>query len=142
MVRNVSRYIKNEAQGCIISGHKRYAYSFIIYLCLHVLNVILNMYLLDIFIDGEFLDLGSRFVSLTYCFRTHQQNLKMQWKRLLDFKRLYETRCREEVASNQFYHQEISRLGKSSREAEKVMVKLFRSQLQQADIIMIWPFLF
>ena len=66
VVRNVSRYIKNEAQGRIISGHKRYAYSFILYLSLHVLNVIFNMYLLDVFIDGEFRDLGSRFVSTTY----------------------------------------------------------------------------
>ena len=54
------------------------------------------------------------------CFRSHQHNLKLQWKRLMESKRIYETRCREEVASNQFYHQEISRLGKSSREAEKV----------------------
>ena len=54
------------------------------------------------------------------CFRSHQQNLKMQWKRLMESKRVYEMRCREEVACNQFYHQEISRLGKSSKEAEKV----------------------
>ena len=53
-------------------------------------------------------------------FRSHQQNLKLQWKRLMESKRIYETRCREEVACNQFYHQEISRLGKSSKEAEKV----------------------
>ena len=53
-------------------------------------------------------------------FRSHQQNLKLQWKRLMESKRIYETRCREEVACNQFYHQEIARLGKSSKEAEKV----------------------
>ena len=62
MVRNVSRYINNEAK---VSGHKKYAYSFILYLCLHVINVMFNIYLLDIFIDGEFMGLGSRFVSYT-----------------------------------------------------------------------------
>ena len=46
----------------------------------------------------------------------------------MESKRIYETRCREEVACNQFYHQEISRLGKSSKEAEKV------EHLQQIDI--------
>ena len=59
-------------------------------------------------------------------FRSHQQNLKLQWKRLMESKRIYETRCRDEVACNQFYHQEISRLGKSSKEAEKV--KHFEAQ--------------
>ena len=63
VVRNVSRYINNEAK---VSGHKKYAYSFILYLCLHVINVIFNIKLLDIFIDGEFWDLGSRFVPYTY----------------------------------------------------------------------------
>ena len=42
----------------------------------------------------------------------------------MEAKRIYETRCREEVACNQFYHQEISRLGKSSKEAEKVYLRL------------------
>ena len=63
MVRNVCRYIDNEAK---VSGHKKYAFSFIFYLCLHVLNVIFNIYLLDIFIDGEFLGLGNRFVTSNY----------------------------------------------------------------------------
>ena len=54
--------------------------------------------------------------------RGHQTNLKIQWKRLNDTKRSYELRCREEVASNQFYHQEVSRLGKNSRDAEKVQI--------------------
>jgi len=58
--RNVCRYINNEAK---VSGHKKYAYGFILYLCLHILNVIFNIYLLDILIDGEFRGLGSRFVS-------------------------------------------------------------------------------
>ena len=63
----------------------------------------------------------------------------MQWKRLMESKRVYEMRCREEVACNQFYHQEISRLGKSSKEAEKVSyylkpliiinIKLIRNQV-------------
>ena len=59
VVQNVCQYINNVAK---VSGHKKYAYSFIFYLSLNVLNVIFNIYLLDIFIDGEFKDLGSRFV--------------------------------------------------------------------------------
>ena len=58
--QNVCRFINNEAK---VSGHKKYAYGFILYLCLHILNVILNIFLLDILIDGEFMRLGSRFVS-------------------------------------------------------------------------------
>ena len=61
--------------------------------------------------------------------RGHQTNLKIQWKRLNDTKRSYELRCREEVASNQFYHQEVSRLGKNSRDAEKVSFDRGRSSL-------------
>ena len=61
-------------------------------------------------------------------FRNHQQNLKLQWKKLMESKRIYETRCREEVACNQFYHQEISRLGKSSKEAEKAHTKYVKAR--------------
>ena len=52
--------------------------------------------------------------------RNHQQNIKVLWKRTGESKRIYEMKCREEVASNQFYHQEVARCGKSSKEAEKV----------------------
>ena len=63
VLENVSRYIKNENQ---VSGHKKYAYGYIFYLCMHILNVIFNFYLLDVFIDGDFLNLGSLFVSLAF----------------------------------------------------------------------------
>ena len=54
------------------------------------------------------------------CYRNHQQNIKVLWKRLSEAKRIYDLRCREEIASNQFYHQEVARCGKNSKEAEKV----------------------
>ena len=41
-------------------------------------------------------------------------------KRSSEAKRIYDLKCREEIASNQFYHQEIARCGKNSKEAEKV----------------------
>ena len=53
-------------------------------------------------------------------FRNHQQNVKVLWKRSSESRKLYELKCREEVASNQFYHQEVARCGKNSREADKV----------------------
>ncbi len=53
-------------------------------------------------------------------YRNHQQNVKVLYKRATEAKRVYEVRCREEVASNQFYHQEVARCGKNSREADKV----------------------
>ena len=44
-------------------------------------------------------------------------------KRSSEAKRIYDLKCREEIASNQFYHQEIARCGKNSKEAEKVYLK-------------------
>ena len=55
--------------------------------------------------------------------RLQQQSLKLHWKRAQEAKRIYDSRCREEVACNQVYHQEIARSGKSSREADKVRQK-------------------
>ena len=52
--------------------------------------------------------------------RNHQQNVKVLWKRAGESRKLYELKCKEEVASNQFYHQEVARCGKNSREADKV----------------------
>ena len=59
IVKNVSRFIKNDN----VSGHKKYAYGYLFYLCLHILNVIFNIYLLNVFISGDFLNLGTEFVS-------------------------------------------------------------------------------
>ena len=57
-----------------------------------------------------------------FFFRNHQQNVKVLWKRTCEAKRIYDLKCREEVASNQFYHQEVARCGKISKEAEKVSI--------------------
>ena len=56
--------------------------------------------------------------------RNHQQNVKVLWKRTCEAKRIYDLKCREEVASNQFYHQEVARCGKISKEAEKVSIEV------------------
>ena len=58
-----------------------------------------------------------------YVLRNHQQNIKVLSKRSSEAKRIYDLKCREEIASNQFYHQEIARCGKNSKEAEKVYLK-------------------
>ena len=59
-----------------------------------------------------------------FFFRNHQQNVKVLWKRTCEAKRIYDLKCREEVASNQFYHQEVARCGKISKEAEKVSIEV------------------
>ena len=61
-------------------------------------------------------------------YRNHQQNIKVLWKRLSEAKRIYDLRCREEIASNQFYHQEVARCGKNSKEAEKVRTNVISFQ--------------
>ena len=61
-------------------------------------------------------------MSIHKYYRNHQQNIKVLWKRSSEAKRIYELKCREEIGSNQFYHQEVARCGKSSKEAEKVSV--------------------
>jgi len=60
--------------------------------------------------------------------RNHQQNVKVLWKRTCEAKRIYDLKCREEVASNQFYHQEVARCGKSSKEAEKAHSKYAKAK--------------
>ena len=61
-------------------------------------------------------------IFMYFFFRNHQQNVKVLWKRTCEAKRIYDLKCREEVASNQFYHQEVARCGKISKEAEKVSI--------------------
>jgi len=60
--------------------------------------------------------------------RNHQQNVKVLWKRTCEAKRIYDLKCREEVASNQFYHQEVARCGKISKEAEKAHSKYAKAK--------------
>ena len=59
MVGNVARYIKNEIA---VWGHKKYAYGYLLYLGLNVFNVLFNIFLLNLFLNGEFLNLGTGFV--------------------------------------------------------------------------------
>eukprot|EP00092_Neocalanus_flemingeri_P075203 GFUD01093128.1.p1 GENE.GFUD01093128.1~~GFUD01093128.1.p1 ORF type:complete len:245 (-),score=59.73 GFUD01093128.1:47-682(-) len=44
-------------------GHKKYAYGFFFCQFLNLINVIFNIWLLDQFIEGKFLDLGSRWIN-------------------------------------------------------------------------------
>lgn len=74
--------------------------------------------------------------------RNHQQNVKVLWKRASEAKRIYELKCREEVASNQFYHQEVARCGKSSKEAEKVHVCLWCISMCPKGQLFLQPFVF
>jgi len=60
--------------------------------------------------------------------RNHQQNIKVLSKRSSEAKRIYDLKCREEIASNQFYHQEIARCGKNSKEAEKAYGKYAKAK--------------
>ena len=58
VVSNVARYIRDDIAD---AGHNKYAYGYLIYLILNVLNVLFNIFLLDLFLNGEFLSLGVRF---------------------------------------------------------------------------------
>ena len=58
VVSNVARYIRDDIAD---AGHNKYAYGYLIYLILNVLNVLFNIFLLDLFLNGEFLNLGIRF---------------------------------------------------------------------------------
>ena len=53
-------------------------------------------------------------------YRHSQQKLKSDHKKAMDAKKIYESRCNEEILSNQCYHQEVAKRGKASREADKV----------------------
>ena len=59
IVANVTKYIVKEAKTL---GHKKYAYGFWSCLILNFINAIFNFILLDIFIGGEFLNLGVRWL--------------------------------------------------------------------------------
>ena len=57
-----------------------------------------------------------------------QQRLKVDSRRFVDTKRAYETRCKEEIASNRNVYEERSRHGKDSREAERAEAKFTRQR--------------
>ena len=51
--------------------------------------------------------------------RSLQGQLRTAHKRMLEVKKSYEARCREEIQANQHYHQEVSRSGRDSSLAER-----------------------
>lgn len=55
--------------------------------------------------------------------RQSQQKLRLDYKKFIDAKKTYENRCGEEISSNQTYHQEVAKKGKSSKEADKAQLK-------------------
>merc|ERR1712080_25938 len=61
-IEKIAKFLHTYRKGM---GHRKYSYSY--YLCtgLNLLNVIINIILLDIFIDGQFLSLGSRWMSFS-----------------------------------------------------------------------------
>ena len=51
--------------------------------------------------------------------RSLQGQLRTAHKRMLEVKKSYEARCREEIQAAQHYHQEVSRSGRDSSLAER-----------------------
>ena len=60
MVKNIARFVDKE-NG--LYNHRKYAYGFLFCQFLNLVNVIFNIWLLNTFIEGRFLDLGSRWIN-------------------------------------------------------------------------------
>jgi len=60
MVKNIARFVEKDNRTY---GHKKYAYGFLFCQFLNLLNVIFNIWLLDAFIEGHFLDLGFKWIN-------------------------------------------------------------------------------
>ena len=60
MVKNIARFVDREGR---MYGHKKYAYGFLFCQFLNLINVIFNIWLLDSFIEGKFLDLGFQWIN-------------------------------------------------------------------------------
>jgi len=56
IVQNIGRFIQRE--GRLTQGHKRFAYGFLGTCLLNIFIVLLNIWLLDLFISGNFRNLG------------------------------------------------------------------------------------
>lgn len=69
--------------------------------------------------------------------RSCQQKLKSDWRRVSDCRRAHEARCNDEILSNQQYHTEAVKKGRSSREAERAAAKHDKSRtaLRQSDSV-------
>ena len=59
MVKNIARFVDKDTS---LYNHKKYAYGFFFCQFLNLANVIFNIWLLNHFIKGEFVNLGSRWM--------------------------------------------------------------------------------
>jgi len=60
--------------------------------------------------------------------RTLQAQMRTTHKRLVETKRGYETRCREEIQASHLYHQEVSRAGGEGSGTERARVKHIKAR--------------
>jgi len=60
MVKNIARFVERENR---MYGHRKYAYGFFFCQFLNLINVIFNIWALNSFIEGKFLDLGTRWLN-------------------------------------------------------------------------------
>ena len=58
MVQNISRVVDPESKLC---GHRKYGYGFLLYLLLNIANVVFNVWLMNTFLGGDFLNLGIKY---------------------------------------------------------------------------------
>jgi len=67
--------------------------------------------------------------------RTLQTQIKAAFKRMQDLRKLYESRCRDEVQASHAYHQEVARGGIESGAAEKAAARhsKVRSSMESAE---------
>ena len=60
MVKNIARFVDRETG---LYNHKKYAYGYLFCQFLNLINVVFNIWLLDTFIEGHFLDLGWKWIN-------------------------------------------------------------------------------
>jgi len=67
--------------------------------------------------------------------RTLQTQIKTAYKRMVDSKKGYEIRCREEIQANHMFHQEVARTGRETSGAERAYGKhnKARQGMEQAE---------
>eukprot|EP00090_Calanus_glacialis_P014141 TRINITY_DN2281_c0_g1_i1.p1 TRINITY_DN2281_c0_g1~~TRINITY_DN2281_c0_g1_i1.p1 ORF type:complete len:554 (-),score=87.29 TRINITY_DN2281_c0_g1_i1:284-1945(-) len=67
--------------------------------------------------------------------RTLQTQIKTVYKRMVDSKKGYEIRCREEIQANHLFHQEVARTGRETSGAERAHGKHSKARMgmEQAE---------
>ena len=65
--------------------------------------------------------------------RSLQASLRTAHKRMLEVKKSYESRAREEIQANQLYHQEVSRSGRDSSVAERAHSRHAKVSTEQSS---------